>query len=652
MYKYTFIILCVLCSSLLHAQTTLPEFGEPDLQELLMKECPFEKDAAAMYLYNIQSAKLGAGYNFPDVVTERRVRIKIFNEKGFGEAEIKIPWYKRRRRTKVTDVEAWIYNLDANGKPTATQVSKENIFSQKAKAEYGEAAISFTFPGLKAGSVIEYRYKKAQNYYSNIASWRFQLSIPCAYSLCKVIVPNIVELSYRPVVTRAISIDSVADNKKIKKDNSQTNFLMTDVPSFISEPLMTSTFDNLQRIEFSLLPKAYFLSGSTADVKWLRYNIMLLASPYFGEQINTTVKGTDSLVNAAREMITTKEKIQLITNMVKQRIEWNEEQTFEADDIQLCWDKKKGSSAEMNLLLLNLLRSAGVSAMPILVSTRGNGRPDKNFVSLGQFNGVDVLAMDSNDVYILDATQKNLSYKITPLNVIYTDAFIVDESHSKWIAISDPRQLMNNSVFVRCMMDAGGNVKGEADIYYKDYAKAEKLEDEEKKENTGSKRESKDMINENTPDLVVDSLEKHFDKEPDLPLLHKLYFHFETESTENIYFLNPFFFSMFRKNPFADNTRRTDIDFGCSQVYMTNVNILLDDIMILEEMPASTTIRMADTSIVFIRETSRNGQSITISYKFEIRYPQFSKNDYPGIKDFFERIYMLLNEELVIKRKE
>ena len=112
----------------------------------------------------------------------------------------------------------------------------------------------------------------------------------------------------------------------------------------------------------------------------------------------------------------------------------------------------------MNILLLNLLRRVGIKSLPILVSTRENGKSDNTFASLGQFNNVDVLTAETDNMYILDCTQKGLSYKLPPENVLNSKAFIVDPELDKWIFISDSRILMKNEINVYATLDSNGNV--------------------------------------------------------------------------------------------------------------------------------------------------------------------------------------------------
>jgi len=115
-------------SSLL-AQNNIPEFGKVDISELTMKECPFEKNADAMNL--VQTAKVDfdtrVGGAVPETTLEYRYRIKIFNERGFSSANIKIPYFSESKSSKVTDIEGYIYNLDTDGNIVIEKLEKKDL---------------------------------------------------------------------------------------------------------------------------------------------------------------------------------------------------------------------------------------------------------------------------------------------------------------------------------------------------------------------------------------------------------------------------------------------------------------------------------------------------------------------------------------------
>lgn len=646
-------LLCCFCCLPAHSQEKLPDFGKIDKADLELKECSFDKNASAMNLTKTADVEVSIDLysGAPKVRTEYRVRIKIFDEKAFEQASISIP-YLDSRATKVTDVDAYIYNLDAQGKIVTQKLNKDQIFKQKGKGKKVYNSIRFTFPGLIRGSVVEYHYTRINKNGLSVKPWLFQDEIPTLYSKCSINAPSFTEFATHIVASQPVEKDS--SEKTFSKsiyNESFRSFAMRNIPAFKVESMMTSLKDNLQRVEFAVVTQGFFLLGINVKIsedRWPLYNRSLLRAVYFGGQFDKTVTGTEAFVDSVAHLQDTVEKIKRVYQFVKNNITWNSEQTFYADDLNECWKDKSGSSAEMNILLLNLLRKTGVPCFPILISTRDNGLVDRSFPTVSQFNGVDILVVVDNTVFILDCTQKNLSYKTTPLNILNSEAFIIDKDNSQWILVEDKRPLMHTELTLSGLMDSTGVIKGSGRMLLTGVAKAEQL----RKMQDDEKTNSKDMVDNNQSDLKIDSTTLEHDNDDSDTLIEKIKFHSPLSNTDNIYFFNPYMFTMFVKNPFKDSTRLSDIDFGCNQSYLTRFYFGVPENFSIEEVPKSTSIRMADSSIIFTREFFVSGKQIMVRNNFNINRALFSKEEYSGIKTFFDKIYALINEQVILKKKD
>ena len=72
-------------------------------------------------------------------------------------------------------------------------------------------------------------------------------------------------------------------------------------------------------------------------------------------------------------------------------------------------EKKKGNSGDINLLLVALLRSAGLKAYPILVSERGHGKVDTTSSFLDQFSNVHAyVEIDEKNTFLMELISKRL----------------------------------------------------------------------------------------------------------------------------------------------------------------------------------------------------------------------------------------------------
>lgn len=639
MRGFVFIILVILPLTLL-SQSDYPSFGKADLKELQLKECSFEKEAGAMKLIDQQETEISIHYDLK-IEINRRIRIKIFNKKGFDAANITIPYIRRNKSSKITDVTAFIYNLDSTGKIITQKLDKKQIFREKSND--GFSKVAFAFPNVKEGCVIEFQYTHTEKNIMHLDPWFFQDEIPTALSVCKFVYPEDVKFDFR-----FITADSVSNKYSSNQVKITRVFTLTDIPSFRPEPMMSSVKDNLQRVEFAFLPKLGFFDFIPDENRWGLFNLSLLSSPFFGRQMVMPIPGTERIIDSAKKIADKNEKIHFVYQSVKENLKWDYHQTFYADDLEEVWKMKSGNSAEINLTIVNLLKQCGITCYPVLISTRANGRTDPDFISLSQFNGVDVLVTDSSSFYVLDGTQKYLSYKTTPYNILNRDVFIIDRSQSKWVNISDSRILMKTAITLKAELGNSGELKGDAQISYYDHSKASKLEEQNE---TEKEDEYKEFIEKESAEIKIDSIvEENANKELE-PLIHKFNFTYKLSSTDDYFFLDPFFLSNFRKNPFNDSLRRTDIDMGSNQSFTMYMHLTIAGNFEIDELPQSLLVRATDSSMLFKRQILQQDNVLVFRNSFEIQRPVFAKDEYEGIREFFRKMYGVVNNPIILKRK-
>jgi len=154
-----------------------------------MKECDFDKKAEAVVL--LDDAELDF---IDDVEMTRRVRIKILSDKGLDRANIHLVYRSEKNEQDIKGLEAQTYNLDAAGNIVVTKVEKSLIYEKKLNKKQKEKV--FTFPEVKVGSVIEYKYKKTG---LGLIDWYFQETIPVKFSDFKLDFPQELVVHVRPV---------------------------------------------------------------------------------------------------------------------------------------------------------------------------------------------------------------------------------------------------------------------------------------------------------------------------------------------------------------------------------------------------------------------------------------------------------------------
>jgi hypothetical protein len=153
-----------------------PAYGKIDIADLDAKTCEFEKDANAMVLSDKAEIYYDDNLN---IVLERHKRIKILSDAGKKQADIRLEYYGGNRYEYITGLQGEIFNL-VNGKIEITKLDKKQIFTENV--DKSRTALVFSFPNVKAGSVIEYKYRQTINSMSYLPDWYFQADIPIRYS--------------------------------------------------------------------------------------------------------------------------------------------------------------------------------------------------------------------------------------------------------------------------------------------------------------------------------------------------------------------------------------------------------------------------------------------------------------------------------------
>lgn len=632
----------------------IPGWGKIDKAELELKECEFEKDADAMVLVENAIVEYQRGNrDLFAMKKEFRSRVKIFKESGFRHADVKIRYYSNDTYEKLIDVDAVTYNLDASGKIVETKVDKKSFFRQKVDANW--STVSFTFPEVKPGSVVEYRYTVVREAIANIDPWVFQDRIPTKVSAFRISFPEYFQFTSQKLVSfpleekkeelrQTISISGDAINYRA----DEFYYKMKKVPSLKDEPFMGAYRDYLQRVEFQL-SQVIFPNQPAQDVRntWPSLTRSLLDADYFGVQIKRNLAVPDDLKRQITAAKSDKDKMLAIYKYVQRTMEWNGQFTWYCDNVKAAWDKRAGSVGEINIVLLNLLRDAGLTVYPVLASTRGHGRIMTAFPFLDQFNEVLVYVGIGEEVYILDASDKYNPAHLIPNDVLGTEAFVVDIANNGFITLWDNSKLEKQMVAMAASVDDKDILSGEVTLNSFDYAKNPRL----KALKQGREKFMGDYINKGVTNLKIDTIEFKNLEEDGMPLEQKLKFSVPVTSSGDYKYFTLNLFAGLDNNPFTADNRQSSIEFGANRHYTMVGSVAIPESCVFEQPPTNVMMIMPDTSIVFRRLIEVKDNRVSYRITLDFRRPYYDAQEYPEFKDFYKKLFARLNEQIVFKKK-
>lgn len=643
---FSAIIFYIFCFSA-GAQQSLPPFGMPVKEEMELKSCSFEPGAHAMKLFEIHETSYDRSSYGSRLKMETRVRIKIFDAKGYEYASVKIPYLSKRGFAKIKELKGIIYNLDAAGNIVTQKLEKKDFYKEKGNEIVKQ--VNFTFPGLKPGSIVEYTYTRIENDITSLDPWYIQSEIPCRYASLVLTTP--VESFIKE---KLFGTDSIPRNVRLvdNEHHRRTTYFKETISSFKPEPYMSSRKDNIIKMIFYHIPVGGTRDNSTgvaSDEVWSAKGESLLNSYQFGGQVDEKIPGTENIIDSAKQIVSVKDRIKYLFESVQKNMVQNDEQTMYPEDLEEAWKNKSGNSAEINLILLNLLLKAGVVSFPLLVSTRENGKISKDYPSFSQLNGVDVVGIvDSSRYYLMDASMKFQTFNTPPFNILNREVLLLQPKAVSWVMVTDESPLLKQNINLFCEIKEDGTIEGDAAIQHYHYAKSFMLDSTIDKDN----KNNDNYFDTKTESLKIISNKQELPENPEEPLLQKISFTYEPQQTDDFIYINPQFLSSKKKNPFTGETRVSDIDFGCNQEITLSISLMLPPAIEVEHLPKNITVRAPDSSFFYSRTYTVNSEYINMNEVFRLNRPVFSKEDYTGLKESFNKMYALMNEEMILKRKK
>ncbi len=644
----------ILLTTLLQAQKTkLIAVGKIDKADLEMTDCDYDKGAIAYKLIDRGNLYYDRGADFFKMVVERRTRIKILKDKGIEYANVKIPYYSRNNDQKMVTIDAYTYNLDAGGNVVTTKVEKSSFYTQKLSKNVTQVTIAF--PQVKVGSVIEYKYRIDRENIGYIEDWYFQDEIPVRFSEFEMKVPLNFRFNEDPFIYMKVD-KKQEENEDLLSGNDglyrvktlYKTYTMQNLPGIHNEPYMSCKDDYLQRIGFQLAQIDYG-EGNVKDLRttWLDVVKRLDEDEDFGQELRKGLNVAETILAGSKQCKDTLCRMTSIFNTVRNSMNWNGDNSIYAmQGTNTAWDKKTGSTGDINIILYSLLKKAGITVYPLLTSTRDHGVINLFFPSEKQFDALMVYAEAGGKAYILNAADRYNPFRLVPYNVINTRGFLVDGEKSEWITIVSPDQKRQMTA-IQADIDANGIMKGEALINSYDYAKNPRY-----RSWLLNKNDFKDnYFGKAFTAMKVDSLEiSNADNDAE-PMEQKVKFSSKLNSSGGYSYFNINLFSGMESNPFTDDDRTTDVDFGYMQDYSIYGSFIIPDGYAFDELPKNMTMIMPDTSIIFTRHLQAEDNTLNTRVSIQFKKASYSAQYYPEFQEFYKKMMAKLNEQIVIKKK-
>lgn len=597
------------------------KFGRIDIEDLKMTVYEPDTSANAVVLCKYGYFN-GNDYKFT-IIT----RVKILKKSGTSLSEFSFPGKEDMQ------VRAKVYNLE-NDEIVAEKVKGDCIYKLKVSGNYYKMQVAL--PNVKVGSVYDIETSR----FLLPSDFAFQREIPIKH--CELVLEETTAIDFRKRMRGFEQINSVSSNK----------FVVDNMPAFKTEGYMDSKDNYITKFEFDILSisvAGYYESFTTS---WEAVNDKLLESTYFGEVMRNGAGFLSDIKKEIEEKYTDPEAKLEAAYKAIQEVKWNERSRLYASENHLgrVFKNKKANSAEINMLLLMLLKKLDIESDPVAMSTRRNGQLDRFYPSLQKLNYMVVHVTIGDKEYVLDATSDLLPMGMLPERTLNKCGRLVNKESGKWIDLQT--ELKDKEVFMYNLtlseeLDAVGTLECQQYDYaayhfrddYRDYTSDDEYLEDFESDCPGLRVKSFELSD-------VDSIKKPVKEVYDIKISNF------AQQLGDMITINPFAYEQITDNPFKLEKRNYPVDFTYKREDLVISTINIPEGYSFTTIPKPARIRLPENGGSVLINYSTNGNTLNVMYRLKIDKVLFLPSEYDYLKQLFALIIEKQAEPVIIKKTQ
>ncbi|RMG26005.1 MAG: hypothetical protein D6730_09935 [Bacteroidetes bacterium] len=493
-------LLAAICWALLWSHTLAQEEWFPSLEAVSEEELHARPvhAASAPYLilhdygrlaFEAREAELLLRYDYYR-------RLKVLDAAAFPPIEITVQ--KRMSRESVSHIRLCVHRIGEAG-------SLQTLLQQEARVEVVAASpdriqYHLLLPPLQAGDLITYSYTLHSADFFQLRSWHFQQEaevlksefhtfVPHAYLYLAVFQGNeaLLQKYQQPFeagsrVYRGYQLNlpflwretSIGRNSRhlLNLSGTHASFFMEAVPPLRTEPYMPPNRAWQLQFQLKYLNISRHLRRRVI-AHWNDFNAFLLGHERLGRQMRPGHQLREQHIRPLRQLCrdlhTPAEKLAAIQAYARKLMQWDGTYSIMATSVERALENRRGNSAEMNLLLIQLLRLARLKASPVLIATRDHALLNPEYPFLHQFNHLIVAVKEEAGYLLADALNHTGIPDMLPPADLNEIGYLLNERKAEWIPIV-PAHALSRNTHARLHLNEAGELHGEVHTTFRGYA--------------------------------------------------------------------------------------------------------------------------------------------------------------------------------------
>lgn len=614
-----FFVLNISLTTITLAQKTPVKFGDVSIEDLQMTSYGEDSTAPAVVLYDYGYFN-GLTFQFT-----RTLRIKILKEEGYKWANNSYPTNSKSMIKGITS------NLE-KGKVVQEKLKNESIYSDRITDDNYRMRVAM--PNVKVGSVIDLQFT-----FEGIPGyWNFQETIPVRYSELVMEESTGFRLKSNFFGFESLSI------------TTPTRWVARNMPSFKVEPFLSSENNYMTRLEFDILDVGSGPGYIAVTTSWDAVFKGLMLLDNFGKALVSS----GYLEGAAKKIestATTKlEKLMQAHEAIKSVVKWDENESLTTSNPSLgyVYRMKVGNSADINLMLVQLLKKLDIEVIPVVLSTRENGILSMASPSVEKLNYVIARATIDGNTFLLDATETFMPFSLLPMRCLNNKGRTAKETQSEWVDIAAAKK--DKKLILYDLKIRENNVlDGKISMVNTDYAA---FDFRKRYSKFNSQDEYLEDFRKDKPGLIIkdaridkiDSIYYPVSENYDVSINNKL------STIGNEVYVLPMFFEQMTENPFKMDARKYPIDYGYAFEKTVISSITIPENYSISAVPSPCNLKLPGNTANYVFEVSNVGSIIKMTSRFVINKTLILPEEYNNLKEFYNQVIKKQSEPIILKK--
>lgn len=605
---------------------------------------------------------------------KRICRIKIFNDDGYKWATESVLLYDDNKlEQSISQIKGFTYTME-NGKTVKTKLGKSDIFTEQTSKNYKR--VKFTMPNVKEGSVIEFSYSVRSNYLTILDRWKFQKSIPVKWSEYIVSIPKFLtylknstgfesfhkyetnsrarSITWTQTTRAGVSLSgsspaSISQGKEDYVDNV-TRWIAKDMPALKDENFVGNYNNYMQGVDFQLSNYETFSN--------IHHNILSdwpgVVDKFINDYANfgPNLKKKSFYKDVTNQIISEHQdpvaRTAAIYQFVSQYMKWDERERYiPSQSIKKSFEERTGSSADINALLVSMLRAVEIAADPVIISTIENGLVHPLYPIVSKYNYLIVRVTIDGKSVLLDATEKDLPFGLLPFRCLNQRGYAISKTKPGWVDLK-PIKSIGKSTMCILALDEQGSMTGNISHKNNGYSS---INIRKKISRDGKDKYIENLKSTNT-DWSIEDIEIIVPEDINVEVKEKIQLQLENgaESMGNMIYINPIVSDRIDENPLKQEERKMPIEFVVPIKNDYRLSLTIPEGYVVDELPESISMVTPDRTASLKYMVQVNGRNLQLVHSWQIKESFYTPDKFPDLKEFYSVLVAKQNEQIVLKK--